>query len=66
MMTLEKILQVYFNSKNPLNKNGNFTEAGSRAYGNLTSLIYDLSGLIEIDVHEIIEQLDHIANDNVY
>lgn len=65
-MTLEKILQDYFNSKKPLNKKGDFTESGSRAYGDLTSLIYGLGNLIEIDVNEVIERLDHVASDNIY
>ena len=64
--TLENVLQKYFKVKHPFNlKTDEFTKAGSNAYGKLTSLLYDIGNITDIDMTNIIETLDDIC-DNKY
>lgn len=64
MITLEEILQKYFNCKRPFNKNEKLSESGWSAYGKLTKLVYDLGalGVIE-DANDVVESLDHITGE---
>lgn len=70
MKTLEEILQD-LGSETPfldeviINEDGTrelFTESGGEAYGKLTELLYAVGDLVEIDVNEMVERLDDIAN----
>ncbi len=72
MQTLEDVLNV-FGSKKPFLKDKKrdedgysnpFTKSGSVAYEKLTNILYCVGKLTEIDVSEIIERLDDIANDD--
>lgn len=62
--TLEEILQHFFNCKKPFNNNGEFTKSGSKAYGKLIELIYNVGNLCDVDVNnDIVEKLDNICDD---
>lgn len=71
MRTLEEILQE-LGSETPfldeviINEDGTrepFTESGGETYSKLISILYAVGDLTEIDVSEIVERLDDIAND---
>lgn len=81
MKSLEEILGEYFNCEKPfleepIKTDDNyeyFTDPGSRAYGKLVSLLYDLEELGVIkgiplieDVQSIIEALDEIVSGKEY
>ena len=69
MKTLEDILRE-LGSKRPflnevnIDEEGHrqpFTDSGSRAYGKLVSILYDVGELTNTDMNDIIEELDDIA-----
>lgn len=74
--TLETILQDYFGVKRPFLKTPErhwdgmdryLSRAGEKAYGRLVSLLYDLEDILEnFSASEIIEELDQIADGDIY
>lgn len=80
-MTLEQILQNYFNCNKPFLKtpkripaneyrnehNEYLTIAGINAYGELIGLVYDLGELIDgFNAEDVVGQLDSIVADSNY
>ena len=63
-MSLEEILQKYFNCKKPFNKNGNLSINGEIAYSKLVDLLYALDELVEINASWVIDDLDKLATSN--
>lgn len=61
--TLEEILQHFFNCNKPFRKDGEFTCKGSIAYAQLVELLYNVGGLTETDMNDVVETLDMIANE---
>ena len=61
--TLEEVLQHFFGCKKPFAKNGDFTAQGSKAYGKLVELLYNVGILAETDMNDIIESLDYIVTE---
>lgn len=64
MMTLEEILQKYFNCVKPFQKNGDFTIKGSKSYEELITLLYEIGKLTNSPMEHIVKKLDEITNDN--
>lgn len=72
-ITLESILQDYFNCKKPFLNNPYYdyeercsitmTKRGYEKYGDLVRLLYDIQELTGIDVNDIIDELDSIASE---
>ena len=61
--TLEEILQVCFGCNQPFNLYGEQTVSGIEAYEKLITVIYGLENIGVIsNAHNIIKQLDEIAN----
>lgn len=81
-MSLGDILTKHFGCKRPFYKRPKvvdqidketyihryITQTGDRAYGKLVALIYDLGELLPdtVDAESIIEELDHIADGEIY
>lgn len=72
-MTLEEILQKWFNCKKPFLKNPYYdgdekapvtmTKWGAGAYSELIQLIYAVGELTETDVNDIVDTLDLIIDE---
>ena len=65
-MTLEEILQTYFNCKTPFKNNGDLSEKGYLSYKKLVNLIYSLDSLGVLKNNsssEIVDKLDEITNE---
>lgn len=69
--TLEDILKV-LGSEKPflehvnINADGErqpFTESGAKAYDTLTNILYAVGEITKVDVNDIIETLDNIADE---
>lgn len=72
MITLEEVLQKDFNCKRPFYKNPKknadgsreyLTKAGSKAYSQLTEMLYNIGAITETDMNEVVERLDQIVNE---
>jgi hypothetical protein len=62
MLTLEEILQKHFGCKKPFYISGKPTPEGSKAYGELIGLLYNIGKLTESEseINDIVESLDYI------
>jgi hypothetical protein len=60
---LEDILTKHFGCKKMLTKKMKVTKDAWRAYGQLISLLYDLSSLTDVDVTDMVETLDNIIEE---
>jgi hypothetical protein len=74
MTTLEEVLNILGSSKpfreEPIrNEDGMqtyLTNSGARAYGKLTTILYGVGELCDVDMNDIVEQLDEIADGSEY
>lgn len=63
--SLEEVIQHFFGVKHVFrNKDGEFTNAGEKAYGMLIELLYNVGNLTSTSVAEIVDKLDEITNEN--
>lgn len=77
-MCLDDILKEYCKCKKPFYKNpikviDGDTEkiqylsvSGEKAYARLIAMLYDIGELTEVDVSEIVERLDDIADSEIH
>lgn len=63
--SLEEVIQHFFGVKRVFRKkDGEFTNAGDKAYGMLIELLYNVGNLTSTSVAEIVDKLDEITNEN--
>ena len=62
-MTLEQILQTYFDCKKPFDRNGNLTKSGDYNTQRLINLLADLEAIGVINcAHNSAKKIDDIIN----
>lgn len=63
--SLEEVIQHFFGVKRVFRKkDGEFTNAGDKAYVMLIELLYNVGNLTSTSVAEIVDRLDEITHEN--
>ena len=61
---MQYILEEFYNVKQPFKKNGKLSIKGKKAYNELIDLLYAVNNLINIDIDEVVDTLEELANED--